>query len=105
MTLTGTDAALHLSDGSLSGIKGVVPTSLEDIPVLGALGTLAAGVTAGDKIYQGIKDPRHHWVDAVEGIGTVGVAIFAPEALLGYALVEMAIDIYRKDDAPKGVYQ
>ncbi|SDE16086.1 hypothetical protein SAMN05216464_104178 [Mucilaginibacter pineti] len=39
-------------------------------------------ISTGHKIYQGITDFKHYWFDLVEGLGTIGVALFAPEVLV-----------------------
>jgi hypothetical protein len=101
----GVDASLTLVDGVVQGAQKLanVATSqaskiipLEEVPILGIAGTVAAGITTGHKIQQFIDNPGEHWIDLVEAAGTIGIAIFAPEVLVTYQLVTTAIDLYRE---------
>ncbi len=97
LSMTGTDAILQGSQKIAYTIakENTKILPLEKVPILGELGTLAAGIQAGYKINQFIHDPRGHWLDGLEGFGTVGVAIFAPEFLIGYSVFTTGVDLIR----------
>ena len=98
------DKGMTTTDATLQGAQRVANYSsksenaiiaLEDIPVLKNIGEVAGGIVAGHKIYEGITDLRHHWFDLVEGLGYVGLYVFAPEAVLGYSITTTVIDFFR----------
>ncbi|SDZ75506.1 RHS repeat-associated core domain-containing protein [Arachidicoccus rhizosphaerae] len=96
-SMTATDASLQGAQkiaNTVSKTEGAI-TTLEDIPVLSAVGKVAAGVVAGHKIYMGATDFKNHWFDLAEGVGYVTLAIAAPEILLGYSITTTIIDFFR----------
>ena len=104
--MTGTDALLQGVQklAYIAAKENTKLVTLERVPVLGVVGTAAAAITTANKLNQFINDPKGHWIDGVEGTGAVIVAVFAPEFLVVYFVVETGVDIYRdshKSEATK----
>ena len=97
-----TDKAMVAADGMLQGAQRLANaasttknaiTTLEEIPVLGKVGIVAAGIVAGHQIYDGYQNGDY--LKMAEGIGTIGVNIFFPEVAIPYAVLTYAIDALR----------
>jgi RHS repeat-associated protein len=100
-----TDKAMVATNGMLQGAQKLANTvsttknaitTLEEVPVLGKLGIVTAGVVAGHQIYDGYK--KGDYLEMAEGIGSIAVNIFFPEVAIPYAILTYAIDAMRKKD-------
>lgn len=98
ISMTATDAyvqgAQKIANLATKQSKPIV--SLEKVPVLGVVSTVATGITTGHKLYEFFNDPKEHWIDGLEALGTIGIAIFAPEALILYQIGVTIVDLARE---------